>query len=178
MHLVAIIFRRSQSLPQLVSLVLDLIAFTCLCPLLYLEHVRSLRPADVIVVFLMASMACDIGVLIATKQPLGMAAHSLAAPNILLKTLLAAIESRDKAPMLRSEYARKAPSQRAGILSRTFFWWMNSFLALGNHKILKEDDLPPLDEALSSRSIRQRALKAWDRRGKFFRPTNAFLHTH
>lgn len=166
MHLFAVTFKRSQSFLHLLSIVLALLAFTCLCPLLYFEHTRSIRPADSIVTFLLVSLACDIWVFVSSGQPLGAAAHSLAAPNILLKLLLAVTESRGKASILRSEYSKNPPSQLGGLLNRTFFWWVNSILAAGNHKILGEEDLPPLDEHLSSKRLRQRALHAWEKRGQ------------
>lgn len=165
MNLFAVTFKRSHSFPHLLSMVLALLAFTCLCPLLYFEHTRSVRPADIIVIFLLLSLACDIWVLVSSGQPLGAAAHSLAAPNILLKLILAVTESRGKSSLLQSEYSKTPPSQLGGVLNRTFFWWVNSILAAGNHKVLGEEDLPLLDEDLSSKRLRQRALHAWEKRG-------------
>ncbi|SCO78296.1 related to multidrug resistance protein [Fusarium oxysporum] len=133
---------------------------TLLGPLLYMEHMRSVRPADLAVIFLLVSLACDAanafqGVLDTWILP---------ATQLALKLLLVATESRSKQGLLKSPYDSQAPEQLAGILSRTFFWWINPILALGNRIMLSGDDLPLIDDQLSSKQLRHRGLKAWDKR--------------
>ncbi|KAF4341620.1 ABC transporter [Fusarium beomiforme] len=86
--------------------------------------------------------------------------------KIALKLLLVGIISQSKQAALRKPFDSQPPEQLAGILSRTFFWWINPILALGNRIILSEDSLPPIDDQLSSKYLRRRGLKAWDRRAR------------
>lgn len=136
------------------------VATALLFPLLYLEHVRSTRPADLAVIFLLVSLVCDLGV--AVQE--GLEEWLVPTTKITLKFLLIAAESRSKQGILKSPYSSQSPEQLAGILSRTFFWWINHILALGNQIILSCEDLPPIDHLLSSEKLRHDGLKAWDQR--------------
>lgn len=131
-----------------------------LCPLLYLEHVRSARPADLAVIFLLVSLVCDL--VVAVHE--GLKEWLIPTTNITLKFLLIAAESRSKQEVLKSPYSSQSPEQLAGIISRIFFWWINPILALGNQIILSGEDLPPIDHLLASEKLRHDALKAWDQR--------------
>ncbi|OKL58645.1 hypothetical protein UA08_06138 [Talaromyces atroroseus] len=113
---------------RFLSIITSFISYLFLCPLLFLEHTRSVKPSDLAVVYLIASLACDA----------------------------AQLGKTNKLP----------PEQLAGVLSRAFFWWINSILAKGSHEILTADSLPPIDRKLSSELLRRRALRAWDRRHK------------
>ncbi|KAH7255182.1 P-loop containing nucleoside triphosphate hydrolase protein [Fusarium redolens] len=137
-------------------------ATALLCPLLYMEHMRSVRPADLAVVVLLVSLLCDTAA--ALKD--GLEKWLLPATEIALKLLLVATESRSKQRILTSPYNSLPPEQLAGILSRIFFWWINPILAQGNRTILSEDTLPLIDDQLSSKQLRHQGLKAWDQRAR------------
>ncbi|KAI1009685.1 hypothetical protein LB504_003025 [Fusarium proliferatum] len=136
------------------------VATALLCPLLYLEHVRSTRPADLAVIFLLVSLVCDL--VVALQE--GLEEWLIPTTKISLNFLLIATESRSKQGILKSPYSSQSPEQLAGILSRTFFWWINPILALGNQIILSGEDLPPIDHLLTSEKLRHDGLKAWDQR--------------
>ena len=59
----------------------------------------------------------------------------------------------------------QSPEETAGILGRTFFWWINPILGDGNRKILVAEDLPNVDRALTSETLREKILLAWSDRG-------------
>ncbi|RKL22824.1 hypothetical protein BFJ70_g13017 [Fusarium oxysporum] len=147
---------------QFAASIASFTATTLLGPLLYMEHMRSVRPADLTVIFLLVSLACDA----ANALQEGLDTWILPATQLALKLLLVATESRSKQGLLKSPYDSQAPEQLAGILSRTFFWWINPILALGNRIMLSGDDLPLIDEQLSSKQLRHRGLKAWDKRAR------------
>ncbi|RBA21188.1 hypothetical protein FPRO05_07502 [Fusarium proliferatum] len=142
--------------------VASVVATALLCPLLHLEHVRSTRPADLAVIFLLVSLVCDLG---AALQE-GPEEWLIPTTKITLKFLLIAAESRSKQGILKSPYSFQSPEQLAGILSRTCFWWINPILALGNQIILSGEDLPPIDHLLTSEKLRHDGLKAWDQRAR------------
>lgn len=139
-----------------------LIAIAFLWPLLYLEHQRSIRPADLAVVFLLTSLVAD-AVLLFNKPT---EAWLLPSTKVILKLLLVATESQGKQAVLVQPYSEQPPEQHAGILNRAFFWWINPILAQGYQKVLNIDALPGLDDQLSSQHIRRHALKAWDQRAR------------
>ncbi|KAF4958935.1 hypothetical protein FGADI_2014 [Fusarium gaditjirri] len=147
---------------QVVVSVTSIIPTTLLCPLLYLERMRSIRPADLVVIFLLVSLGFDTAVAIQE----GLEEWLMPAIKIALKLFLVAIECRSKQRVLRSPYSSQAPERLAGILSRTFFWWINPILALGNQIILSGDDLPPIDHLLTSEKLRRDGLKAWDQKAR------------
>ncbi|KAG7426909.1 ABC transporter atnG [Fusarium oxysporum f. sp. raphani] len=147
---------------QFAASIASFTATTLLGPLLYMEHMRSVRPADLAVIFLLLSLACDA----ANALQGGLDTWILPATQLALKLLVVATESRSKQGLLKSPHDSQAPEQLAGILSRTFFWWINPILALGNRIMLSGDDLPLIDDQLSSKQLRHRGLKAWDKRAR------------
>ncbi|KAF4437176.1 hypothetical protein FACUT_5830 [Fusarium acutatum] len=142
--------------------VASFIATALLCSLLYMERMRSIRPADLAVVFLLVSLGLDVAVAIQE----GLEELFIPATKIALKLLLVTAESRSKQRILKTPYSSQAPEELAGILSRISFWWINPILALGNRKILSGDDLPPTDHLLTSEKLRRNGLKAWDQRAR------------
>lgn len=148
------------------SLILSFLACVGLCPLLFLEHTRSIKPSDLAIVYLLASLLCDAAVLgTSTYQHVSFWATLRVGAKLCLKLTLLIVESRGKWNILRCQYGQYSPEQLVGLLSRTYFWWINSILARGSKDILTEDSLPPLDRNISSKLLRYQALKAWDQRG-------------
>jgi hypothetical protein len=121
-----------------------------------------MRPADIAVVFLLVSLGLDIAVAIQD----GLEQWLMPATKLTLTLLLVVTESRSKQRVLKGLYSSQAPEELAGILSRTFFWWINPILALGNQIVLSGDDLPPIDYLLTSEKLRRDGLKAWGQRAR------------
>lgn len=173
-HLTTALPPASQFDIGILSAITSFIACIGLCPLLLLEHTRSIRPSDLAVTYLLVTLACDtaeFGTAVYdhaawphVAMPLRAALPAIA--NFCVKFVLLVAESRGKEAILRGSRDQWAPEELAGILSRIFFWWINSILAQGRRSILTEDSLPPIDHKLSSRLLRHRALLAWDQRGK------------
>jgi hypothetical protein len=134
--------------------------------LLFLEHTRSIKPSDLAVVYLLTSLACDAAELgTTTYQDVTFQVALGAVAKLCIKFLILVVESRGKGGILRPQYSQWPEEQLAGVLSRTFFWWINSILAKGSRDILTGVSLPSIDHKLSSKLLRHRALKAWDQRG-------------
>ncbi|KAI8295000.1 Baeyer-Villiger monooxygenase [Colletotrichum sp. SAR11_240] len=145
------------------------LACILLCPLLFLEHSRSVRPSDLAIIYLLVSLACD-----ATEFWLAYEGGKLynddalymGIANLTLKFVLMFAGSRGKASILRSTGEQSSPEEVGGVLSRTFFWWINPILARGSKFVLSGDSLPSLHTELSSEVLRRRALRCWDQRAK------------
>lgn len=155
---------------DVLSGITSLIACLGLCPLVFLEHTRSVRPSDLSVLYLSVTLACDSIDLWTTVYQDTAASVALrdllpAILNICLKLVLVVLESQRKDKILRDGSDKWSPEELSGILSRTFFWWINSILAQGRRNILTEDSLPPIGAQLSSKLLRHQASVAWDQRG-------------
>ncbi|KAK2035131.1 P-loop containing nucleoside triphosphate hydrolase protein [Colletotrichum zoysiae] len=152
---------------RLYSAITSLIACVGLAPLLFLEHNRSLKPSDLAIVYLLLSLACDVAE--SGTIEYGDATFTSIVPRIAIlciKALLLVVECRRKRTIPKHTHGQWSPEELANILDRTFFWWINPILALGNRHVLTGDNLPPLCQELSSGPLRQRALQVWDQRAK------------
>ncbi|EFQ31083.1 ABC transporter [Colletotrichum graminicola] len=159
----------SRPLITALSVTLSFIAYVALFPLLLLEHARSTRPSDLAVIYLLASLVYDAAVLGEQASKNGIMSLTRAeflptAISLFVKLCLLITESRGKGKILQVSGTKSSPEQLAGVLSRTFFWWINPILARGHTDILDEDSLPLLDSKLGSRMLRRQALRAWDQR--------------
>ncbi|OTA04131.1 MRP-type ABC transporter [Trichoderma parareesei] len=173
-QLVLLTARLSPEVPldiDILSAITSLVACLGLCPLVFLGHTRSVRPSDLSILYLCVTLACDsVDLWTIVYQD---AAASVALPdllpaivNICLKLVLVVVESQRKDKILRDGSEKWSEEELSGILSRTFFWWINSILAQGRRNILTEDSLPPIGAQLSSKLLRHQASVAWDQRDK------------
>lgn len=150
---------------NLYSPILSLVAYVGLCPLLLLEHTRSVRPSDLAIVYLLVSSGCSLFDLRTGVSDNGSA--KVAAPafaSLCIKGVLLVVELRGKQTILQGPRDQWSPEELSNILDRTFFGWINPILARGNKYILSGDCLPMMDSKLSSQLRRQRALQAWNQR--------------
>jgi hypothetical protein len=85
--------------------------------------------------------------------------------HVFLDIAVLIVECQNKASILLPHYQRLTPEERAGILERTFFWWINPILMKGHRSILIDADLPRTGEELSSSKLRRNILRSWDQRG-------------
>ncbi|KAK7436766.1 hypothetical protein Landi51_12380 [Colletotrichum acutatum] len=152
---------------NLASAILSLVSYVGLCPLLLLEHTRSVRPSDLAIVYLLASSGCDLvdlGTGVFDNGSAISAAPTIA--SLCIKGVLLVVELRGKQTILQGPRDQWSPEELSNILDRTFFGWINPILARGNRYILTGDCLPMMDSKLSSQVRRERALRAWDQRDK------------
>ncbi|KDN60706.1 hypothetical protein CSUB01_04114 [Colletotrichum sublineola] len=152
---------------RLYSAIASFVACVGLGPLLFLEHNRSLKSSDLGIVYLLVSLACGLaesGEIVSEDATFAFLTPRIA--NICVKALLLVIECRRKRTILRRPDGQFSPEEQANVLDRIFFWWINPILALGNRHVLTGESLPPMCQKLSSKPLRQQALRAWDQRGK------------
>lgn len=134
------------------------------------EHRKTIRPSSAIVAYLLATLVSDVFALTHPGHA-GVAStgsqndRGLTAITLVVRLTLLAFECRDKSPALFSKYAGLSPEETVGVLSRTFFCWLASLMALGNKRILCPGDMPPLDTQLRGAKLRGQVLKHWESRG-------------
>lgn len=126
------------------------IAFVALglCLLSHLEHTRNIRPSWILNVYLLVSLALD-----------GARARTLwAIPDnktvaiafifaIVIKSILLALEAKEKRDTLLPEYRDLSPEATCGVFNTWFFWWLNPLFLKGFKRPLTIDQLFRADDA-------------------------------
>ncbi|KAK6954271.1 hypothetical protein Daesc_004238 [Daldinia eschscholtzii] len=144
---------------------LQIIAALVLCVLSILEHRRSVRPSNIITLYLIACIirdALEISGMLQGQHSWFMQDPILA--QITLEVALFAAENLEKEQTKEYSGQYISPEERSGLLGRTFFWWINPVLVEGYHNVLLNSSLPPVDSKLLSRPIRTAAIRAWEQR--------------
>ncbi|PWI72127.1 multidrug resistance-associated protein [Purpureocillium lilacinum] len=133
------------------------------------EHRKTIRPSSAIVAYLLAMLGSDVFALTHPGHA-GVAStgsqndRGLTAITLVVRLTLLAFECRDKSLALFSKYAGLSPEETVGVLSRTFFCWLAGLMALGNKRMLRPADMPPLDTQQRGAKLRGQALKHWESR--------------
>jgi ATP-binding cassette, subfamily C (CFTR/MRP), member 1 len=148
------------------SLAASLIAGLGLSPLLFQEQRRSPKPSDLAILYLVASILCDVVLL---TVPFGNATHAAVWRPVFVRCLmhlaLLMLESFGKRPTFRVLGNPQSPEELSGVLNRTFFTWINPILLQGYKDILVDQDLPPLTRDIDPKVTRHSMLQSWNERG-------------
>lgn len=163
-----LIFTPRPDGPSITANVVSLVAALAVCQLSFFEHGRSVKPSTLLIFYLLASVICE-GVLLGSFY-LNHGNH--AAPLVLIvafgfKFLLLILESINKRSYLREPYKELPVEQTVSDLNRTFLFWVNDLILLGNSKLLTYHDLPGLNDGLKSGDLRMRMGDAWDKTSKY-----------
>lgn len=148
---------------------LSIVGSVALAWLSVLDHRLAVRPSDLSVLYLLAGV---IGDLIWLMYPMStecqlrdLAAKRFVMVDSVTRTVLLILECQEKPAIPSIKKKDLHPEETSGVLSTTFFWWMNSILALGNSRILSVDDTPHLDTRINPRLARNELLIRWQQRG-------------
>ncbi|WQF78674.1 Putative AAA+ ATPase domain, ABC transporter type 1, transmembrane domain-containing protein [Colletotrichum destructivum] len=122
------------------------------------EHARSVRPSTIINVYLLFTLLFDCVV----ARTLWLADHeptisSLFTSTVAIKVFVLTSEAWGKRPILLSQYQNLSPEVTSGILARSVFWWLNSLMRTGFARPLDDDDLLPIHDSLSARTLLHKA---------------------
>ncbi|KAI2473576.1 ABC transporter [Annulohypoxylon bovei var. microspora] len=150
---------------HIASRALELSAASVLCVLSWLKHRRSIRPPDLIILYLVACLIRDTLELPSTIQ--GQSDWLMQDPilaQLVLEASLLAAENLQKDLIRESPSEDVSSEEKSNILGRTFFWWINPILYEGYHNVLLGYELPSIDTKLLSKPTRISALRAWEQR--------------
>jgi len=111
---------------------LSLVDALALSVLSHAEHVRSIRPSDIINIYLLFTLPLDV----ARSRTLWIhgATKSVAAvftSTMAVKIMVLIAEAIEKRHILLARYDYSSPEVTSGIYSRSFFWWLNSLMTTG-----------------------------------------------
>ena len=132
-----------------------------------LEQRRASGPSDIVTVYLISSILCDL-VLLCTRSQLSMNPEVLHTAQLrcLAHAVTLIVENLPCRSALNTTNHSNSPEESSGILSRIFFTWINPILLRGYRNILVDQDLPCLSEELKPELTRARILYTWSQRGK------------
>ncbi|TGO08777.1 hypothetical protein BTUL_0192g00110 [Botrytis tulipae] len=129
----------------------------------HIEHLHSVRPSALINVWLLLTLPFDIARarslwLVHANNPT--AAVFTSALGVKIMVIIA--EAVEKRHILLDRYRNISPENTSGIYSRSFFWWLNTLMTTGFQRVIKNEDLYPIGEEMSSHYLYSRARSTWD----------------
>ncbi|KAF7856278.1 hypothetical protein EAF04_009806 [Stromatinia cepivora] len=130
----------------------------------HLEHVHSVKPSALINAWLLLTLPFDIAR--ARTLWLDNANNSIAAvftSTLGVKIMVIIAEAIEKRHILLDRYRHISPENTSGIYSRGFFWWLNTLMTIGFQRVIRNEDLYPIGEEMSSKYLYSRAQNTWDR---------------
>ncbi|KAE8374857.1 P-loop containing nucleoside triphosphate hydrolase protein [Aspergillus bertholletiae] len=148
--------------------VLNVVATVAAACASFLEDQRSIRPSDLLVIYLTMAAICAI----APLRSLWSISPTNACTGLwtaLFVTTIACLgmESMHKTGLLRLKSYHPTEEQICGFWARSLFVWLLSFFHVGYSHILTIDDIPEVDQDLQGQTTGNKLQKAWERsRGK------------
>ncbi|PQE11588.1 ABC multidrug transporter protein [Rutstroemia sp. NJR-2017a WRK4] len=143
---------------------LNLVSAVSLILLSHFEHSKTIKPSDIINIYLFASLLLDI-TRVRTQWLLPNREDSIASIltlSVVLKVLILGLEATEKRKYLISTYRNYSRESTSGIFNHLFFWWLNPLFLTGSGKVLSFEDLYAIDEALGSESVARSLQETWD----------------
>lgn len=138
------------------SATISLVATLCLPLLSHFEHLKSLRPSLILVLYL--GLTCLFE---ATRTRTYWLSGETALAVTLsvdlgIRLILLYLEALNKSRHFLARDEKIAVEQLAGPISRTVFHWLNDLMADGYRRLLKPEDLSPIDDRLLTTRLRPR----------------------
>lgn len=159
------LFSRTQIGPRAVlisSATLQLCSSALLALLSHWEHRNAVRPSFLLSGFLFLSSIFD-ATRARTHAQIG-GQHTAAAILIAIvavKLVLLVLETRGKMCILLPEYSETSSELRGSLFSRAFFLWLIPVLSAGFKGVISSEDLPGVNEHLSSERLVSRVELKW-----------------
>lgn len=170
----AAVYKLSYGAPdtlEVLTICLSLVASIVFVGLSAAEHRLTVKPSSLIVLYLLATAGCDAFELTypGPAEAAGMDGQTRAELTILAalaRLVLLVLECLNKTSALAPKYRSLPPEETAGLLSKTFFWWVMDMLVIGTKRLLRIEDIPQLPTRVQGRPLRGAILKHWGRRGE------------
>ena len=142
---------------------LSLIDTVVFCFLSYVEHGRNIRPSAILGSYLFFSLLFDI-VRVRTLWLIGQDTNEarVFTTSVVLKVCILCLEVKEKRAYLTGEDKLRGPEELSGVLSQGAFYWLNGLIMRGYRRVLSLEDLYPLDEQLSAKTLYGRFSGKWE----------------
>ncbi|KUI53479.1 Canalicular multispecific organic anion transporter 1 [Cytospora mali] len=142
------------------SATLRVISSLCMLTLSFLEHARSPRPSILLNSYLFLTILLDIAqtrtlwLASTTKDEFAITRVNTAA--LVLKTAIAFLESQHKDRWVKLNLKAHSPEETTGIYGLGAYVWLNKLFLTGYSKVLRMDDLYPLDSSMTAEALEAR----------------------
>ncbi|PQE04085.1 ABC multidrug transporter protein [Rutstroemia sp. NJR-2017a BVV2] len=153
-QLVLIVLWNTSHAPRtsatIASASLNLVSAVSLILLSHFEHSKTIKPSDIINVYLFASLLLDIA-RVRTQWLLPNREDSIGLTltiSVLLKVVILCLEATEKRKHLVSTYRNYSRESTSGIFNHLFFWWLNPLFLTGSGKVLSFEDLHSIQRPL------------------------------
>jgi len=83
-----------------------------------------------------------------------------------VKIIILITEAVEKRNILLVPFQHSSPEATSGIYSRSMFWWLNTLMRTGFRRILNDNDLYPIDDAMKAVALLENTRKSWLRAKK------------
>ncbi|EAA65334.1 hypothetical protein AN0015.2 [Aspergillus nidulans FGSC A4] len=125
-----------------------------LCVLSYMEHFRNVRPSLLLELYLLVTLLFDVTrtrtLWLRDDNDYNKLMAVIASFAVAVKVVLVVLEGWQKRAILKDKYRAYPPEALAGLANRVLFWWLNPLFFKGYFKLLRVEDLYPLDKRLES----------------------------
>lgn len=129
-----ILYSNLRTRGTLAAAALNVLDAVGLCMLSHSEHIHSIRPSAIINVYLLLTLPFDI---VRSRTLFGGATKAVAAfftSTLAIKVMILVAEAVEKRRILLDRYRYSSPEVTSGIYSRSFFWWLNTYVQLSGHR--------------------------------------------
>lgn len=145
--------------------VLDLLSSLALIFLSFLEHAKSPRPSILISLYLSLTLLLDVAqtrtLWLASRNQIEATFCRLYTSTLVLKAISLVLESQNKTRWMTWDKKEHSPEETSGLFGLGAFIWLNRLFLSGYAKVLKVDDLYPLDSAMSAEGLETRLSRHW-----------------
>lgn len=146
------------------SAAVGLLSSMCMLTLSYLEHARSLRPSILLSSYLFLTILCDTvqarTLWLASTTRYELAITCLTTVAVALKAAILFLESRRKDRWASLDLKKHSPEETTGIGGLGAYLWLSRLFLAGYRKILRIEDLYPLDSKMASEALGERLTSA------------------
>lgn len=144
--------------------VISFLSTLLLAVLVWLQHVRTVRPGNIILAYLSLNVLFDLAIVRTLwLVPVNRAIPIVYSTAFATKASLLVIECIEKRSILLPKHQLYGPEALAGFFNRAAFGWLNPLLLRGSKEILTLRDLISLDRTLHSEGIQTNLSDRWQR---------------
>ncbi|KAF3480026.1 ABC transporter [Arthroderma uncinatum] len=171
LQIVLLVLYAPQGAPKtrltLACIALTIAGYFVLAAVSYIEHIRSVRPSTLLIVYLGVSLLLDLArtrTLFFIQGSYTIASVFLA--SYLVKTLSFILEVTEKRRLLHVKWQDASPEATSGVINRALFLWLNGLFIKGFSTLLTVNTLTPLDDELLSASEPSDLMGKWEQADK------------
>jgi hypothetical protein len=145
---------------------LNLVSALLMATLSVIDHSRSPRPSVLLNVYLSLTLLLDISqartLFLSSTSKQEITYSSLFTATVAFKAIVLLLEAKTKARWVRWDDKEHSPEETSSVFSLGVLFWLNGLFRLGHSKVLKTDDLYPLDINMDAKTLHEKFAKNID----------------